>query len=99
MSNEQKQPQVNIRANDEDFGSHAVLDKLRSGDKSIEETGTRSGKVKAPRISRADLVLNNACRRRKEHVRRGGRDNDDVDFRRLDLPMSQHCLNSTHTKI
>ena len=46
----------------------------------VGEGRARGAQVEAPRVTRADLVLDEAGRARKHHIRRHGADHDDADI-------------------
>ena len=54
-------------------------DELAAGRQRVGEGGTGGAQVEAPRVGRADLVLQQAGGAREEHVRRHGPDDDQAD--------------------
>src|SRR5207253_7676543 len=55
---------------------------LRGGGKRVYETGASSGKIESPSFFRPEFCLHQTGARRKEHVGRDGRNNDQIQFGR-----------------
>ena len=64
-----------------------ALDELGAGHDRVHEPGTGRRQIVAPGPSGADLVLHQTGRGRKGHVRGDGRNDDQVDFFGIQLPV------------
>jgi hypothetical protein len=71
-----------VRADDEDVVVRAARHELARGRQRIGERRRGRAQIEPPRVVRADLVLDQARRARKHHVRRHRSDDHDADIPR-----------------
>ena len=71
-----------FRANDKRLAGQTGFDHRVSNRQRIDKTAAHRLHVKGRAARNAELALQNARRRRKHHVRRGGREDDEVDIGR-----------------
>ncbi len=76
-------------------GSH----QMGRGRQSVEKSGTGGDQVKAPNAFRPKLMLDQAGRRRKQHVGSDSADDDGVQRGGLDAPLSQGGAGGLHGQV
>src|SRR5262249_45087591 len=64
-----------VGANDDDLLMRSRFDELYSDRQRVKKARARGGKIESPRLACAHLVLDDAGRRRKEHIRGYGSHN------------------------
>src|SRR5204863_4107442 len=69
-----------VSANGEYFLMSASANELRGDLKCVYESGTGGGDVESPSAFASHFVLDEACGRRKQHVRGDGGDHDGLDL-------------------
>ena len=72
-----------IRADDQDFLVRARMHELGADRQRVCETGACGRKVESPCVLRAEAILNEARGGGKQHVRRDGGNDNELDFLRI----------------
>ena len=88
-----------IAADDQRFFLSAGADKLRANRQRIEKSGTGRRKIESPGVRGAQIVLNQAGRCGKHHVRRDAGNHDQVDLRRGDILAGQELARGSGGQI
>ena len=88
-----------IRSNHQHLLVHPALNQLRPYLQRVRKTRARRRKIEPPRALRSNLVLHQASRRRKKHIRCHRSHDDHLNLARVDPPRLQAALRRCHRQI